>query len=69
MFNLRPDSLQRIQSSSYMPYTEYMNMEKQVWLIIHDGEIRDDIYTQEDAATFMAGEGDRVIPYTIAVQN
>jgi hypothetical protein len=50
-----------------MSYMEYMNMEKQIWLIIHDGEIRDDIYTIEEAARFMAGDDDRVMPYTIKI--
>lgn len=44
-------------------------MEKQIWLIIRDGEIRDDIYTLEEAANHMVGEGDRVIPYTIRIQD
>lgn len=48
---------------------EYMSMEKQVWLILHDGEIRDDIYTIEEAARHMAGAGDRVVPYIIKIEN
>jgi hypothetical protein len=46
---------------------EYMSMEKQVWLIIHDDEIRDDIYTIEEAARHMAGAGERVVPYAIEI--
>lgn len=52
-----------------MSYMEYMSMEKQVWLILHDGEIRDDIYTIEEAARHMAGAGDRVVPYIIKIEN
>jgi hypothetical protein len=50
-----------------MPYIEYMAMKRDVWLIIHDGEIRDDIYTIEEAARHMAGADDRVVPYTIEI--
>lgn len=42
-------------------------MEKKVWLIIRDGEIGDDIYTIEEAARHMAGDGERVVPYTIKI--
>jgi hypothetical protein len=51
-----------------MPARE-ARMEKLVWLIVHDGEIRDDIYTLEEAANHMAGVEDRVIPYIIRVPN
>jgi hypothetical protein len=50
-----------------MPYMEYMSMEKKVWLIISDGEIRDDIYTLEESARHMAGDGERVVPYIIKI--
>jgi hypothetical protein len=46
---------------------EYMSMEKKVWLIIRDGEIGDDIYMIEEAARFMACDGERVVPYTIKI--
>jgi hypothetical protein len=52
----------------FMPVKK-ARMEKQIWLIIHENEIRDDIYTLEEAANHMAGEGDRVIPYTIRIQD
>jgi hypothetical protein len=52
-----------------MVYIEYMNMEKQVWLIVRDGKISDDIYTLEEAARHMACDGDHVVPYIIKIQN
>jgi hypothetical protein len=42
-------------------------IEKIVWLIVRDGGILDVIFTMEETAKFMAGDGDEVVPYTISI--
>jgi hypothetical protein len=41
--------------------------EREVWLIIREREILD-VHTSEEAAEFMAGDDDQVIPYTIRIE-
>jgi len=42
-------------------------LEKVVWIIIRAGKIVDAIFTNKEAADFLALDGDEVVPYTIKI--